>query len=212
MENSGSPEHVYIWCDANSTWHNQIPRYLGPVLRCSSGALWHVHMDITVGGMGKNASNFTNNFIVFLVHQLLSQCRLFHFIGVNNVDRIPMDFHPHVHALTNMTQSYYTCAVLTHWGRVMHICVGNLTTIRSDNGLSPGRRQAIIRTKCWNIVNSNLRNKFQWNLKRNSLFSFKKMHLKMSSGKWQPFCLSLNVLNQGGIKPGWTYHKFNRVR
>ena len=33
---------------------------------------------------------------------------------------------------------------LTHWGRVMHICVGNLTIIGSDNGLSPGRHQAII--------------------------------------------------------------------
>ena len=27
---------------------------------------------------------------------------------------------------------------LTHWGRVMHKCVGNLTSIGSDNGLSPG--------------------------------------------------------------------------
>ena len=35
---------------------------------------------------------------------------------------------------------------LTRWGRVTHICVGNLTIIGSDNGLSPGRRQAIIRT------------------------------------------------------------------
>ena len=34
--------------------------------------------------------------------------------------------------------------LLTHWGRVTHICVGNLTIIGSDNGLSPGRRQAII--------------------------------------------------------------------
>ena len=34
--------------------------------------------------------------------------------------------------------------MLTHWGRVTYICVGNLTTIGSDNGLSPGRRQAII--------------------------------------------------------------------
>ena len=34
----------------------------------------------------------------------------------------------------------------THWGRVTHICVTNLTTIGSDNGLSPGRRQAIIWT------------------------------------------------------------------
>ena len=27
-------------------------------------------------------------------------------------------------------------------------------------------------------------------------FSFKKIHLKMSSGKWRPFCLGLNVLRQ----------------
>ena len=36
--------------------------------------------------------------------------------------------------------------LLTHWGRVTHICVGNLPTIGSDNGLSPDRRQAIIWT------------------------------------------------------------------
>ena len=37
-------------------------------------------------------------------------------------------------------------STLTHWGRVTHICVNKLTIIGSDNGLSPGRRQAIIRT------------------------------------------------------------------
>ena len=35
---------------------------------------------------------------------------------------------------------------LTHWVRVMHICVSKLTIIGWDNGLSPGRRQAIIWT------------------------------------------------------------------
>ena len=35
---------------------------------------------------------------------------------------------------------------LTYWGRVTHICVSKLTTICSDNDLSPGRRQAIIWT------------------------------------------------------------------
>ena len=35
---------------------------------------------------------------------------------------------------------------LTHWGRETHICVGKLTFIASDNGLAPGRRQAIIWT------------------------------------------------------------------
>ena len=34
--------------------------------------------------------------------------------------------------------------VLTHWGRVTHICIGKLIIIGSDNGLSPDRRQAII--------------------------------------------------------------------
>ena len=31
-----------------------------------------------------------------------------------------------------------------HWGRVTHICVNKLSILGSDNGLSPGRRQAII--------------------------------------------------------------------
>ena len=35
---------------------------------------------------------------------------------------------------------------LTHWGRLMHICVINLTIIDSNNGLSPRLCQAIIRT------------------------------------------------------------------
>ena len=35
---------------------------------------------------------------------------------------------------------------LTHWGRVTYICVSDLILIGSDNGLSPGRRQAIIWT------------------------------------------------------------------
>ena len=36
--------------------------------------------------------------------------------------------------------------MLTHWGRVTHICISNLTIIGSNNGLSPGRRQAIVWT------------------------------------------------------------------
>ena len=36
--------------------------------------------------------------------------------------------------------------LLTHWGRVTHICVSKLTTVGSDNSLSPGRRQTIIWT------------------------------------------------------------------
>ena len=35
---------------------------------------------------------------------------------------------------------------LTHWGSVTHKCVSKLTYTGSDNGLTPGRRQAIIWT------------------------------------------------------------------
>ena len=36
--------------------------------------------------------------------------------------------------------------LLTHWGRVTHICVNKQTIIGSVNGLSPGRSQAVIWT------------------------------------------------------------------
>ena len=37
----------------------------------------------------------------------------------------------------------YFETLLTHWGRVTHICVGKLTIICSDNGLSPYRRSVL---------------------------------------------------------------------
>ena len=42
--------------------------------------------------------------------------------------------------------SSYRIHQVTHWGRVTHTCVSKLTITDSDNGLSPGRRQAIIWT------------------------------------------------------------------
>ena len=83
---------------------------------------------------------------------------------------------------------------LTHWGRTMHICVGKLTTIGSDNGLSPVRRQAIIWTNAGILSNGTLGTNFSEILIEILTFSFKKMRLKVSSAKWRPFCLGLNVL------------------
>ena len=84
--------------------------------------------------------------------------------------------------------------ILTYWGRLRHICVMKLTTIGSDNGLSPGRRQAIIWNNAGISLNGPLGTNFSEVLTEIYAFSFKKMHLKMSSGKWRPFCLGLNVL------------------
>ena len=83
-----------------------------------------------------------------------------------------------------------------HWGRVTHICVGKLTIIGPDNGLSPGRRQAIIWTNAGILLIGPLGTNFSEILIAIETFSFKKKHLKMSSGKCRPFCLGLNVLNK----------------
>ena len=83
---------------------------------------------------------------------------------------------------------------LTHWGRVTHICVSRLTITGSDNGLSPGRRQAIIWTNAEILLIGPLGTNFSENSIEILTFSFKKMRLKVSTAKWRPFCLGLNVL------------------
>ena len=76
---------------------------------------------------------------------------------------------------------------LTHWSRVTHICVGKLTIA----GSAPSHYL----NQCWNIVNWTLGTNFSEILIEINTFSFKKMHLKISSRRWRPFCLGLNVLN-----------------
>ena len=64
----------------------------------------------------------------------------------------------------------------------------------SDNGLAPGRRQAIIRINAGILLIEHIRTIFNETLIETQTFSFKKMHFKMSSGEYRPFCLGLNVL------------------
>ena len=88
------------------------------------------------------------------------------------------------------------CNVLWHWmlhcfsiwsltqrGRVTHICVGTNNNIGSDNGLSPGRRQAIIWTYAGILLIGPLWTNFSGILSKIHTFSFKKMHFKTSSAK-----------------------------
>ena len=79
-----------------------------------------------------------------------------------------------------------------------HICVGDITIIGLDNGLSPGRRQASTWTNVGILIIGPLGTNFSEMLIEIHTFSFQKIPLKMSSGKWWPFCLSLNVLTQWG--------------
>ena len=71
-----------------------------------------------------------------------------------------------------------------------------LTISGSDNGLSTGRRQAIIWTNAGILLILTLGTNFSEILSEIHTLSIKKMHLKMSSGRWRPSCLSLSVLNE----------------
>ena len=79
---------------------------------------------------------------------------------------------------------FWSClhALIAHWGLVTHICVSKLTPIVSNNGLALSEPKL-------EYCHLELRNKLQWNLKRNSCISFKKSHL--SSAKRRQFCLGL---------------------
>ena len=83
---------------------------------------------------------------------------------------------------------------LTHWGRMTHICVSKLNIIGSDNGLSPGWGQAIIWTNDEILLIEPLETNFNQIFIEIDTFSFKKIDLEMSSGKWRPFCLGVNML------------------
>ena len=76
-----------------------------------------------------------------------------------------------------------------------HICVGKQTIIGSDNGLSPEGRQAIIWTNAGILLIGPYGTNFSEISIKILTFSFTKMRLNVSSAKWRPFCLGLNVLS-----------------
>ena len=71
---------------------------------------------------------------------------------------------------------------LTHWGRETHICVSKLTII------------VIIWTNAGTLLIRTLGTNFSEILSEIHAFSLKKMHFNISSEKWRPLCLGLNVL------------------
>ena len=88
-----------------------------------------------------------------------------------------------------------------HWGRVTHICVGNLAIIGSDNGLLPARSQAIIWTNAWILLIGPLGPNFNEILFEIWTFSLKKMRSKVSSAKWWPFLSQPQC-----VKGLWQHH------
>ena len=79
-----------------------------------------------------------------------------------------------------------------------HICVSKLTIIGSDNGLSPGWHQAIIWTNAGILLIRPLGTNISEILIVIYIFSFNKIHLKLSSGNGGHFELHLNSIGLYG--------------
>ena len=90
---------------------------------------------------------------------------------------------------------------LTHWGRVTHICASKLTIIGSDDGLLPGRRQAIIWTNDGILLIRTFRTQYQWHRKRNSYIfiqenAFQNVVRKMAAILSRPQCVKLETIGE----------------
>ena len=88
-------------------------------------------------------------------------------------------------------------ALLTHWDRVTHICISKLTIIGSDNGLSPGRRKAIIWTNAGILLIGPWATDFNEIFIKMKQFSFLKNAFENVVWKTAAIYFGLNVLRVG---------------
>ena len=99
---------------------------------------------------------------------------------------------------------------LTQWGRVTHMCVSRLTTIGSDNGLSPDRRQAIIWTNAGILLVGPLGTKLHWKLYQKSYIWIKENAFenilsrlqyvkRIESSELPPYITFINILLNSNI-------------
>ena len=139
----------------------------------SSYFFWKYHFIIT------HASNCFGANSHFRRLMLFPCIKFIDINGRNHLDSYALD----VSAGVLNTVVHLVDSLLTRWGRVTHICVSKLTIIRSDNGWSPGRRQAIIWTNAGILLIRTVGTNFSEILSEIHALSFKKMHLKMSSAK-----------------------------
>ena len=83
-----------------------------------------------------------------------------------------------------ITRHYICDNLLTHWGRVTHICVSKLTIIGSDHDLSPGRRHAITRTSFYSklFYTPNNISWLWWHSIEHYLINFRYMCIRSDEG------------------------------
>ena len=84
--------------------------------------------------------------------------------------------------------------VLTHWGLVMHICHQPRPSLVQIMACRLFGAKPLSKPMLGYCELNSLRTNFSEILIKIQNFSLRKIHLKISSVKWRPYCLGLNVL------------------
>ena len=140
------------------------------------GFAWHVHLPCTLtherqiykihphamNGFVWQSIDSSGNFVVLRIKGFYASVKQYANKAAAKITK----------QITNMLHGQII--ILTHWGRLTHICVDKLTIICSDNGLSPGRRQTIIWTNDGISLIRTLGTNFNEILHEIHTFSFKK--------------------------------------
>ena len=103
-----------------------------------------------------------------------SQLQIFNLMTKVSISLYFADFNVSVREVVSFL-CYNLNSKLIHWGWVTHICVSKLIIIGSDNGLSPGRHEAIIWANAGILLTENIRTIFISILIEMITFQFKKM-------------------------------------
>ena len=113
-----------------------------------------------------------------------------------------LEFFPLWHSIVERVLAHCD---LIHWDRATHMCVSDPSLVQIMAcrlvGAKPlsEPRQAIIWTNVGMLLTRPLGTIFNEIFIEIHTFSFKKIHFKMSSGKWQAFCLGRNVFTHCGL-------------
>ena len=151
---------------------------------------------------------YPDPFYIYTFYQTISE-------GVSHVTILEKFQNLNFNNLSSFVTLTLSCVhvmwMLTHWGRVTHICVSKLTIIGSDNGLSPGRRQAIIWTNAGILLigplGTNFSEIFNWN---SNIFiednTFENVVCEMLLISSRPQCVKVDVWCGFKLQPLLIFH------
>ena len=165
----------------------------------------YTQTNLTLWGLGIHICQHTGSSFVTVMACLLLGAKplpkpMMTFCKKNSDRKIQWNFNPNIIIFMQLKASEngicrISAMLLTHWGRRMHMCISKLTIIGSDNGLSPGRHQAIIWTNTGILLIGPLGTNFSEILGEIYIFLFRKIHLRFKCPQQiGSQCLSLNVL------------------